>query len=188
MCWVLTKKYMYSKMLAQTNNEEEKMKLTNSQEEYLKTIYILEKSKDKVRVTDIADKLNITKPSVNRGIKNLREIGLLEYEAYGNITFTFQGEELAKEIIKRHDIIKMFLIDILEVDKVQAEEEAKAMKHAISEDTTQKLEKYISQVMDLGDLDCDYDENSPKCKKCVKITAKNRLKNQKMEVEDVIRN
>ena len=33
------------------------MKLTNSQEEYLKTIYILEKSNGKIRVTDIAKKL-----------------------------------------------------------------------------------------------------------------------------------
>ena len=88
------------------------MKLTNSLEEYLKTIYILEKSSGKVRVTDIAEKLKITKPSVNRAIKNLRDLDLIEYEVYGDINLTYQGEEKAKEIIKKHDIIKMFLIDI----------------------------------------------------------------------------
>ena len=41
------------------------MKLTDSQEEYLKTIYLLEKNNKKVRVTDIANRLKITKPSVN---------------------------------------------------------------------------------------------------------------------------
>ena len=41
------------------------MKLTDSQEEYLKTIYMLEKSKPKIRVTDIANRLKITKPRVN---------------------------------------------------------------------------------------------------------------------------
>ena len=54
------------------------MKLTNSQEEYLKTIYILENSNKKIRVTDIAKKLNITKPSVNRAIKILKEMNLIE--------------------------------------------------------------------------------------------------------------
>ena len=93
------------------------MKLTNSQEEYLKTIYILEKSNGKIRVTDIAKKLKITKPSVNRAVKNLRELDLIEYEVYGDINLTYQGEELAKEIIKKQDIIKMFLVDILEVDE-----------------------------------------------------------------------
>ena len=158
------------------------MNLTNSQEEYLKTIYILEKNKPKVRITDIADKLKITKPSVNRGIKTLRDMGLIEYEAYGNITFTYEGEELAKEIIRKHDIIKIFLTDILEVSQEQAEEEAKAMKHAISKTTTKKLENYISEVMNLGDLDCDYDENNPKCKKCVKLTARNRIKNKGLKI------
>ena len=49
------------------------MKLTDSQEEYLKTIYMLEKSKPKIRVTDIANRLKITKPSVNKAIKNLKD-------------------------------------------------------------------------------------------------------------------
>lgn len=42
------------------------MKLTNSQEEYLKIIYILENSNQKARVTDIAKRLQITKPSVTK--------------------------------------------------------------------------------------------------------------------------
>ncbi len=155
------------------------MKLTNSQEEYLKVIYILEKSTGKSRVTDIAKKLKITKPSVNRAIKSLRDLDLIEYEVYGEINLTYKGEEIAKEIIKKHDIIKMFLVDILEVDEKDAEEEAKSMKYAMSPDTTKKLEKYISKIMDLGDLDCEYDKNNPKCQSCIKVTIKNRLSKRK---------
>lgn len=155
------------------------MKLTNSQEEYLKTIYILEKNSGKIRVTDIAKKLKITKPSVNRAIKNLRDLDLIEYEVYGDINLTYQGEETAKEIIKKQDIVKMFLVDILDVDEKDAEEEAKSMKYAISPDTTKKLEKYITNIMDLGDLDCDYDENNPKCQSCIKVTIKNRFRKNK---------
>ena len=151
------------------------MKLTNSQEEYLKTIYILEKSSGKIRVKDIAKKLEITKQSVNRAIKNLRDLDLIEYEVYGDISLTYQGEEKAKEIIKKHDIIKMFLVDILDVEEKDAEEEAKSMKSAMSPDTIKKLEKYISKIMDLGDLECDYDKNNPKCQSCIKVTIKNRL-------------
>lgn len=152
------------------------MKLTNSQEEYLKTIYILEKTEKQIRVTDIAIKLNITKPSVNRAIKNLKEIKLINYEAYGNITLTTEGRNLAKSILKRQDILKMFFTEVLEIDEKQAEEEAKAMKHALSKETEQKLDIYIAKILNLGDLDCGYDASSEKCKSCVKVTAKNRLK------------
>lgn len=152
------------------------MKLSSSQEEYLKTIYILEKNKEKVRVTDIADKLKITKPSVNKAINLLKDIGVINYQAYGNITLTEAGEKYAIEVIKKQDILKMFLVEILDIDEKQAQEEAVAMKYAMSQQTTQKLNQYITQIMNLGDLDCDYDKNSKKCQNCIKITAKNRLK------------
>ena len=152
------------------------MKLTNSQEEYLKTIYLLYKNNKKVRVTDIAEKLKITKPSVNKGINVLRQMELVNYKAYGNISLTEKGENLAVGVIKRQDILEMFLIEVLEIDKKQAEEEAKAMKYAMSQETALKLDKYITEILNLGDLDCGYDANSEKCRKCVRVTAKNRLK------------
>lgn len=152
------------------------MKLTSSQEEYLKTIYLLQKNSKKVRVTDIALKLEITKPSVNKAINLLKDIGLINYQAYGNITLTKQGESYAIQVIKKQDILKMFLMEVLNIDQQKAEEEAKAMKYAISEPTAKKLEQYITQIMNLGDLDCQYDENNEKCKNCIKITAKNRRK------------
>ena len=155
------------------------MKLTNSQEEYLKTIYILEKNKKKVRVTDIALKLKITKPSVNKGINVLKEMKLVNYQAYGNIMLTEQGKNYAREIIKKQGILEMFLVEILNIEKKQAEEEATAMKHVISEKTIQRLNQYITQVMNLEDLDCDYDETSEKCRNCAKIKAKKRLEQQK---------
>lgn len=155
------------------------MELTNSQEEYLKTIYLLEKNNKKVRVTDIANKLKITKPSVNKAIKTLKEMNLIEYEVYGDIALTDNAEKIAKNIIKRQDILKMFLVEILEIEDKQATKEAIAMKHAISEKTAQKLDKYISQILNLGDLGCGYDANSEKCRNCVKITAKNRMKKNK---------
>ena len=154
------------------------MKLTNSQEEYIKTIYILSKTEKEIRVTDIAKKLEITKPSVNRAIKNLKDIKLINYETYGEIKLTKEGEKQAQEILKREDILKLFLSKILDVEEKQAKTEAIAMKHAISTETEEKLEQYINKVLKLGDLDCDYDETSEKCKNCVKITAKNRLKKE----------
>ncbi|MEI3357310.1 MAG: metal-dependent transcriptional regulator [Clostridia bacterium] len=150
------------------------MKLTESQEEYLKTIYLIEKNSEKVRVTDIAEKLKITKPSVNKAMKNLKEMELIEYQTYGNIKLTKDAEEIAKKVLKKQDIIEIFLKEILEVDESQAIEEAKAMKYAISEETEQKLDNYISKILNLGDLKCGYNSDNEKCRKCARITAKKK--------------
>ena len=155
------------------------MKLTNSQEEYLKTIYLLEKNNKKVRVTDIAKKLKITKPSVNKGINVLKEIGLVNYKAYGDIMLTEKGKKLALSIIKRQDILEMFLVNVLEIQKDEAIEEAKALKHAISENTALRLNKYITEVLNLEELECGYNINNEKCRNCLRVTAKNRLKENK---------
>lgn len=152
------------------------MKLTNSQEEYLKTIYLLEKSNQKVRVTDMAIRLKITKPSVNKAINILKDMGFIDYQAYGSIKLTEEGENYAIEIIKKQDILTMFLVEILDIDKQQAEEEAVAMKHAISKKTARKLNQYITQIMNLEDITCAYDENNEKCRNCIKIKAKNKMK------------
>ena len=155
------------------------MKLTNSQEEYLKTIYLLEKNQQKVRVTDIAQKMNITKPSVNKALRILKDLKLINYEVYGNIELTTEGGKNAKEIIKKQDTLEIFLIGILGIDKNQAEEEAKAIKHAMSKESIEKLDNYITKILDLGDLKCGYDKNNEKCRSCIKITARERLKEAK---------
>lgn len=155
------------------------MKLTNSQEEYIKTIYLLEKNKQKARVTDIAKKMDITKPSVNKALKILKELDLINYQVYGDINLTKEGQELAKEIIKKQDILETFLIGILEIEKEQAQEEAKAIKYAMSKESIDKLDSYISKILELGDLKCGYDKNNEKCRSCIKITARERLKKAK---------
>ena len=146
--------------------------ITSSLEEYLKTIYILKNTEGQVRVTDISKKLNCSKPSVNRALNCLKEEGLILYEAYGNIEITKEGENTAKSIVKRQDILKLFLTQILGVDKKIAEIEATQMKHNISEDTVLKLENYIIKVLGLEDLKCNFDIGNDRCQNCVRVKEK----------------
>ncbi len=149
--------------------------MSASLEEYLRAIYILIQKCSFARVTDIAKYLNYTKASVNRALKILKSESLVKYENYGNIELTEEGIATAINIIKRHNTLKAFLTEVLEVDKNIAENEAKTMKYSISENTINKLELYIQSIIDVGNLECDYNPTNEKCQKCIKITAKNRL-------------
>ena len=152
--------------------------ITSSLEEYLKTIYILKKQKGEIRVTDIAEKMNCTKPSVNKAIKNLKAEGLINYQVYGSIDLTNSGEKLAKKIIEAYDIVYIFLTEVLEIKKEKAEKEAKSIKSAVDDETLNKLVKYVHKVLDLDNLDCDYDINKERCINCVRrSSAKEKIKN-----------
>lgn len=62
--------------------------ISKSLEEYLKTMYVLKKQNGYIRVTDIAEKMNCSKPGVNKAINNLKLEGLVNYESYGTIEVT----------------------------------------------------------------------------------------------------
>ena len=150
-------------------------RMTISQEEYLKTIYFLLKENKKARVTDIATTLGYSKASVNKAIKLLKEMNMINYESYGDVQLTKEGEKQAKNIVNKHNILKAFLIEVLNVNQGTAEEEAKSMKHAISEDTAEKFANYIMSIIPVQELECNYDLESEKCKTCIRLKTKKRF-------------
>ncbi|MBQ9313771.1 MAG: metal-dependent transcriptional regulator [Clostridia bacterium] len=149
--------------------------ISKSLEEYLKTIYVLKKQFGVVRVTDIALKMNCSKPSVNKAINNLKDNGYINYEAYGDIELTENGEEHAKKILEAYDIVYLFLKEVLNIDSVNAKNEADKMKLSMSDETLNELKKYVHKVLDLNDLNCAYDINNELCRSCpkAKVTLQN---------------
>lgn len=77
-------------MLTEINIFEkgEKIVISKALEEYLKTMYVLKKQNGNIRVTDIAEKMNCSKPSVNKAINILKSENLINYETYGTIEMT----------------------------------------------------------------------------------------------------
>ncbi len=148
--------------------------ISKALEEYLKTIYIIKKQNDGVRVTDIANRMECTKPSVNKAINNLKNNGLLNYETYGTIELTKEGEDLAKKIIETYDIVYLFLRDVLKINEEEVEKEAENLKSAMSDNTINKLAKYVHNVLELNNLECDYDINKERCRLCERITLRKK--------------
>ena len=149
-------------------NKKEKYMISKALEEYLKTMYILKKQNGNIRVTDIANKMECTKPSVNKAINNLKEEKLVNYETYGTIELTAEGENLAKKILEAYDIIYVFLKDVLNLDEESAKSEAEKIKSSINDETINKLAKYVHEVFGLSNLNCNYDINKEKCRNCIK--------------------
>ena len=146
--------------------------ISKALEEYIKTMYVLKIKKGEIRVTDVADLMNCSKPSVNKALNNLKSEKLVNYETYGKIELTKQGENLAKKILEAYDILYLFLKDVIELDEEKAHIEAEKIKLTIEDNTLNKLAKYIHKVFNLNDLDCDYDINKERCRTCARNKRK----------------
>ena len=119
------------------------MKIHESAENYLETIYMLKSKKGNVRSIDIVNELEFTKPSVSIAMKNLRENGYITMDAAGLIALTEKGTEVAEKMYERHTVISSWLIKI-GVSEEAAVEDACRIEHVISEESFEAIKKYVS--------------------------------------------
>jgi DtxR family Mn-dependent transcriptional regulator len=112
--------------------------MTQSLEDYLEMVSFLS-DEGEVRVTDIAARLKVSKPSVLTALKSLEEQGLLEHERYRTVSLTAKGTLQATEIRERHYFLTAFLQDVLGVNAETAEEDACKMEHILSDETLKKM-------------------------------------------------
>lgn len=122
-----------------------KEKFLRAGEDYLEAILQLEKENGSagVRTTDIARRLEVTKPSVNRAMKALHEDGYIEQESYGEIFLTDSGRDKASKVQQRHDILNRFFRDVLHVSKEQSAKDACLIEHYISQESIEKLKEFL---------------------------------------------
>ena len=118
------------------------VKIYESAENYLETIYILNKRNGSVRSIDIASELGYSKPSVSVAMKNLRENGFIEVNADGNIVLLQKGLEVAEKMYERHTILCDFLVS-LGVSEEIATEDACKMEHVLSHDSFTAIKKHM---------------------------------------------
>jgi DtxR family Mn-dependent transcriptional regulator len=98
--------------------------LSLSLECYLEAILNLQEENGSVRVTDLAEKLKVTKASVNKAVAKLAALELILHERYGPLTLTVQGETEARRVQKRQQTLKQFFGQAYGVDPRVVEMEA----------------------------------------------------------------
>ncbi|MBI2135262.1 metal-dependent transcriptional regulator [Candidatus Woesearchaeota archaeon] len=114
-----------------------------SREDYLRAIYHLMEENKEVRSVEVADYLNISKPSVSEMLKNLDKDGLIGYKRYSKINLTRRGFNIAKNLTARHRIIEAFLKDTLKINPNAIHEEAHRLEHAFSTESIEKIRKML---------------------------------------------
>ena len=119
------------------------MKLQESAEMYLETIYILSQ-KGAVRSIDVAEEMGYSKPSVSRAVGLLKKGGYLTVDVNGGLILTEMGEERAKSVFERHTVLTEFLVG-LGVNAEVASDDACKIEHIISPETLDAIKKFTEK-------------------------------------------
>lgn len=118
------------------------IKLTTTNIKYLITINQIYNTEKGVRCTDVANILGVSKPSVHRMVENMKSMGLIDKDRYGEIFFTEIGEELAAKYSRYYEAFSHqfghFIPD--EVDKISG------ICAFLAEFTTESIEKMYRRL------------------------------------------
>jgi len=121
-------------------------RLSRSLEDYLEAVYLLQAERGEARMKDLAARLNVKASSANEAVERLATLNLVKHERYGTIVLTKQGEDLARQIYNRHQVLLRFLHEVLGVDREVAERDSCALEHSISEETLDRLVRFIKEL------------------------------------------
>jgi DtxR family Mn-dependent transcriptional regulator len=120
---------------------------TASMEDYLEAIAVLSRERSVVRVSEISKVLGVKKPSVTSALKKLSREGLVEHERYGYVKLTPEGQRIAEDVFRRHETLRHFLAEILNVDPQIAAEDACKMEHSLSPISLERLAKFVEFIL-----------------------------------------
>ncbi len=126
--------------------EETRGKLTPSLEDYLEAVALLQEKGEVARVKQIGQTLEVRMPSVIAALDRLSKDGFVEHERYGYVKLTPQGAEIAQDVVRRHELLRRFLMEILDVDPETAKKDACKMEHIISPVTQDRLVKFLEFI------------------------------------------
>jgi DtxR family Mn-dependent transcriptional regulator len=118
-------------------------KLSASLEDYLEAIFNIAGQSKIARSKDIAELLGVSKSSVTGALRILKKKGLANYKPYGYVTLTETGQSAAAEVVRKHNILKSFFVNVLGVKLDNAQKAACKAEHALGPGIISKLLSFI---------------------------------------------
>lgn len=119
------------------------MKNNQSKEDYLETVLLLSRELEDVHQIEVARKLGVSQPAVQKALKILKADGYIDTDGL-HIFLTDVGKAYAERVYHRHCVISKFLI-MLGVDGADADNDACQMEHCVSEATFGAIEKFVKE-------------------------------------------
>ena len=119
--------------------------MSSTTEDYLKRIYAaLEGSgRELVGLGDLAHALGVTPGTVTTMMKSLSEAGLVDYRPRAGVALTERGRREALDVLRRHRLVELFLVQVLELDWAHVHEEAEVLEHAISDRLLRRIDEVL---------------------------------------------
>jgi DtxR family Mn-dependent transcriptional regulator len=117
--------------------------LTDAIQDYLKEIYKLGESGDRVSTSALARRQGVSAASASEMVKKLAALGLVELVPYRGVSLTRDGEQVALEVIRHHRLLELYLAETLGIGVDDVHDEADRLEHVLSEELEARIDSAL---------------------------------------------
>lgn len=117
--------------------------LTSTKEDYVRAIYKISLHSEDIGVTQIAEKLKLSKSTVSERLKELEREGFVTAKPYSRISLTKEGVTAGERLTYKHRIIEVFLHTVLKLPANKVHDEAEKLEHACSDEVIKRLANFL---------------------------------------------
>ncbi|MFH1068850.1 MAG: metal-dependent transcriptional regulator [Candidatus Glassbacteria bacterium] len=127
------------------------LKLSPSLEDYLEAIFHIQSRASVVHASEIASRLDVRGASVTGALQSLARKGLVNYAPYQEVTLTENGCAAAHEVVKRHQALHKFFVEVLDVEEEVAQIAACRMEHSLPRPIMDRISGFVDFLAESGD-------------------------------------
>lgn len=117
--------------------------ITQTDENYLKETYSLQREHERVTTSMLAERFGTTAATVTGMLKKLADRNLVAYEPYHGVTLLEAGKAIALEVIRHHRLLETYLARAMGISWDRIHEEAEQLEHALSEFLEQRIDELL---------------------------------------------
>ena len=119
--------------------------MSTTTENYLKSIFAVSESSENelVGLGEIAHAIGVTPGTVTTMMKSLHEAGLVDYRPRAGVRLTESGRRQALDVVRRHRLVELFLVEVLKLDWADVHDEAEVLEHAISDRLLDRIDEIL---------------------------------------------
>ncbi len=123
------------------------MEISFTEENYIKAIFSISQANEGegASTNELSEHLNNKAASVTDMLKRLAEKKLINYEKYKAVMLTHKGEKLAINIVRKHRLWEVFLMEKLKFRWDEVHEMAEQLEHIKSEELIRRLDEFLGK-------------------------------------------
>lgn len=116
-------------------------------EDYLKRIFLIAQERGRVTTSDLARAFTVAPATVTQTLKRLSHLQLVEHTPYYGVKLTEKGERIARELVRHHRLIELYLAKVLGIPWERVHEEAERWEHVISEEVEENIARFLGDPL-----------------------------------------